>query len=218
MPDGVEHPLRLAAPWYVHPASNPPAWERMLGGSDLAFAVVNASNGPAPGDKYYQEVLAGGSQTPLVGYVDTAYGARPAELILAEVHSWLETAPVSGIMFDCVPTVIRQDSWHLGLIDQARDLGAGTVVVNPGVPPDPALVQRADVTCVAEFDWATFQKWNPPEALRDMPAHRLWMLAHGVPAAEQPEAEQLLASFGAGLGWVTEGVLPDPWSTLPERW
>ncbi len=213
-----KEPLRLAAPWYVHPATDPPAWERLLAGSSLAFAVVNAANGPAPQDGYYRAALAGGSKTPLVGYVDTAYGARPADMILAEARSWLETSPVSGIMLDCVPTVLRQGSWHLGLIEQIRDLGAELVVVNPGLPPDPALVQRADVTCVAEFAWNTFQNWAPPVSLRDVPPHRMWMLAHDVPASEQRAALELFGSLGAGLGWVTEGVLPNPWATLPVSW
>lgn len=213
-----KHGLRLAAPWYLHPAEEPAAWQRLVGGTDLAFAVVNAANGPVPADAYYRAALAGGSRTPLVGYVDTAYGTRPAETVLAEAASWLGQPAVTGIMLDCVPTIVRQGQWHLGLIEQIRDLGAQLVVANPGMPPDAALVQRADVTCVAEFAYTTFQEWSPPEELADMPSHRLWMLAHDVPAGEQTKALELLESFGAGLGWVTEGVLPNPWATLPESW
>lgn len=210
--------IQLAAPWYVHPASDPAAWDRLTNGSALAFAVVNAANGPAPDDPYYKPVLAAGSATPLLGYVDTAYGSRPAETVLAEARLWLEIPAVQGIMLDCVPSVLRQGAWNLDMIERLRELGAETVAVNPGTPPDPALIQHADVTCVAEFDWATFQNWTPPDSLRGLAPERLWMLTYDVPPAEQPRALALLQSLGAGMGWATEGVLPNPWATLPAFW
>lgn len=210
--------VRLAAPWYLHPAVAPDAWWRLLAGSELAFAVINPANGPSVGDPYYSPLLATGSHTPLLGYVDVGYGSRPRADILDDVTAWLDSAPVVGIMLDCVPPGPSQGLWDLGLIARVRALGAHLVVANPGMPPDPRLVWEADLTCVAEFDWATLRSWRPPAWIADMDAGRLWMLVHDVPAREQSEALRRVAELGAGYGWVTSGTIPDPWSVLPERW
>ncbi len=215
-------PVRVApaAPWYVHPAEDPAAWRRLLSGrNELAFAVVNPANGPGPvDDPYYPQVLAEGSATALLGYVNVDYGRRDPEDVLADVRDWHRRYPVSGVMLDCVPSQVRQASWDLAMIDRVREAGAATVVVNPGTPPAPELVLRADVTCVAEQDWSSFRNWQPPDWLHELPARRQWMLLHDVPIEQQGEAMELIGRRGAGLGWVTAGTMPNPWAVLPAVW
>lgn len=210
---------RLAAPWYVHPAEDPRSWRRLLAGTSLGFAVINVASGPgSSGDPYYGPALAAGSHTPLVGYVDVSYGARPVDEVLDDVRVWLRRYPVCGVMLDCVPSVVRQGHWGLEVIDRVRELGAQLVVANPGLAPDPLIVERADVTCVAEYDWSFFQQWEPPALLAQLAPERLWMLVHNVPRTEQDRALELAASLGAGLAWATSGTMPNPWATLPARW
>lgn len=212
------NPVRLAAPWYIHPAEDEAAWQRMLNGETPQLAVVNIASGYREQDPYYAPILERQWPGTLLGYVNAAYGQRPASEILAEATRWLEQPAISGIMLDCVPSQIHQGHWELGVIEQLRSIGAGTVVANPGTLPDPALIEHADLTCVAEQDWQDFQGWQPPAWLRDHAAERLWMLVHNVPSGEQQRALQLCASRGAGYAWVTSGQLPNPWSTLPETW
>ena len=209
--------LRLAAPWYVHPAEAPAAWNSLLTGSDLSFAVVNAANGPSPWDPYYREVLGGQSMTPLAGYVTVDYGRRPSVLVLKDVQDWLSLPAVSGVMFDCVPPV-ESGEWRLSLIEEARWAGAQLVAANPGRPPSLDLVAAADVTCVGEYGWATFRKWKKPDYLDACPSDRQWILVHGVPEQDQGEALEKIRSEGAGLGWATSGELPNPWAVLPLAW
>ncbi len=210
--------MQLAAPWYVHPAEDPDAWERLSSGTDLAFAVVNAASGPNLSDPYYQPVLAGNFFTQLLGYVNVDYGQRPRREVLTDVETWLQIPSVTGIMFDCVPTQKQQKHWNLEVIDEARKAGASLVATNPGTPPDPELVLKSDVTCVGEFDWATFQTWEKPEYLNLLPSDRQWLLVYDVPEADQDQALARIASQNVTYGWVTAGALPNPWAHLPKRW
>ncbi len=210
---------RSAAPWYVHPAEDPAAWQRLVGGSELAFAVVNADNGPGPAaDPYYGPALAGGSRTPLVGYVDVAYGSRPRPQIMADVQTWADRYGVTSVMLDCVPAELTAGHWSLGLVDELRAAGVQQVVANPGRPPAPELLSAVDVTCVAEYAWDFYRTWQPPHWLSDYDPARIWHLIHDVPVSEQQQARELAGRRGAGFVWPTAGRLPNPWSTLPGTW
>lgn len=210
-------PPRLAAPWYVHPLENPQAWQKLLLGSDLSFAVVNAANGPNPYDPVYDALLRKPFATPLLGYVNVDYGRRSRSEVVEDCEQWLTYDSVNGIMFDCVPPT-KQGNWSLKLIDRARDLGASTVAANPGLPPDLKLMAAADVICVGEYSWATFQRWDKPGYLNRAPAEKQWILVHDVPSSEQGRALQRITDQAVGLGWVTAGTLPNPWRVLPEAW
>ncbi|WP_336660868.1 spherulation-specific family 4 protein [Leucobacter sp. USHLN153] len=214
----LQPPARLAAPWYVHPLEEPDAWRRLQAHRELAFAVVNVRNGFADDDEAYREVLEAPFATPLLGYVDTSYGERTEAEILAEAERWLALPSVRGILLDQVPSQLRQRNWQLGTIDRLRELGAETVAANPGVLPDPHLIETADVTCVMENNWLEFLHWQPSPSLLGTDPDRVWMLLHGVPKAEQTTALAVCAERGAGLAWVTAGRLPNPWATLPAGW
>lgn len=210
----------LAAPWYVHPAEDPAAWGRLRNGDNtLAFAVINPANGPGPDDDpYYSQALKDAFATRLLGYVDTSYGQRPVDQVLADVDCWLRRRVVTGIMLDCVPAQHNHEHWSLQLIDQVRQRGAGFVAVNPGTPPTPELIMSADLTCTGEYSWSTLRQFESPAWLRELPSQRQWMLVHDVPVAEQAEALSEIAERGAGYGWATSGQLPNPWAQLPAQW
>lgn len=201
-----------AAPWYLHPVTDPAAWARLRAGTvGLGFAVVNVDSGPGERlDPDYREALAGVA-TPLVGYVNVAYGRRSSAAVLADFGAWQERYGVHGVMLDQVP-VAPAGQWRLELIDQLRAAGAGLVVANPGCPVAAELVLRADVTCVAEMGWAAYQEHEAPDPGAE-PA-RVWHLIHSCPPRWQAEALARAAAGGAGWVWATAGRLPNPWQTL----
>ncbi|MEA5154280.1 spherulation-specific family 4 protein [Raineyella sp.] len=206
--------LRAAAPWYVHPLEAPAAWERLRAGrAGLAFAVVNVSDGPGPAtDGCYREALTGVA-TPLLGYVDVAYGRRSADAILADLAAWQDRYAISAVMLDRVPPR-ASGRWRLGVIDRLRAAGAVAVVVNPGCPAPADLLHRADVTCVVEEAWPQYRSRPVPPA--GVPPARVWHLVHACPPEQQPAAHALAEAAGAGLCWTTAGRLPNPWRTLQE--
>ncbi len=206
--------LRAAAPWYVHPLEAPDAWELLRAGrAGLAFAVVNVSDGPGHGtDGCYREALAGVA-TPLVGYVDVAYGRRSADAVLADLGAWQDRYAISAVMLDRVPPRAT-GRWSLRLIDRLRGAGASTVVANPGCPAPVELLHRADVTCVVEEAWPQYRS-RPASPAHADPA-RVWHLIHSCPPERQSGARSLAEAGGAGLCWTTAGRLPNPWRTLQE--
>lgn len=209
---------RPGVPWYIHPAEDPLAWQRLAAGDyGFAFAVINVSSGPGaiPDDDYYGPALADGLGTPAVGYVTVDYGHRPFEQVLRDAQHWQKWYSVHSVMLDCVPTSARSGDWSLDWIERLRDAGVETVIANPGAVPDPHLVMAADVTCVAEDDWNAYTTLELPGWLRAMPAERQWHLVHGVPLERLSEVPTLAAARGANFSWSTDHVMPNPWERLP---
>ncbi|WP_232547021.1 spherulation-specific family 4 protein [Propioniciclava soli] len=210
-PDGPQ----LAAPFYLHPAEHPTAWEFLRQGPlGLAFAVVNVASGPGPeGDPYYTEALRPGIRTPLLGYVNTGYGQRDADAVRRDAATWRERYGVSGVMLDCVST--DAPSTTLELIGALRADGATKVALNPGAPCAPEVVAAADVTCVSECAWSTYAGLAWPDRPAAGPT---WHLVHGVPLADITAARDVAARRGAAFVWVTDATLPNPYARLPEAW
>ncbi|WOQ18658.1 spherulation-specific family 4 protein [Raineyella sp. W15-4] len=208
--------MHRAAPWYVHPLEAPAAWERLRAGeAGLAFAVVNVADGPGREvDGSYREALTGVG-TPVVGYVDVAYGDRTGDAVLADLAAWQERYAVTAVMLDRVPPVASRH-WRPKVIDRLRSAGATTVVANPGRPASDELVLRADVTCVAEMAWPTYARHSPGVTAAE--PGRVWHLIHSCPPDQQPDAMARAEAGGAGYYWTTAGRLPNPWRILQENW
>lgn len=205
-------------PWYIHPAEDPLAWQRLLGGRlGLGFAVLNVHNGPGagPDEPYYGPALADGIATPAAGYVDVAYGARTTEEVLLDARRWRAWYGIHAVMLDCVPTAERQGHWALEVVDRLRDDGATWVAANPGAVPSGRLVQSADVTCVVEQEWSVYRDLDLPAWLTGLPPERQWHLVHGVPAEHLADVPAIAAQRGAWFSWATDRAGENPWDRLP---
>lgn len=201
----------LAAPWYLHPSQHGEDWAR-LRDARLAFAVVNVHNGPGSSvEDDYLDALRPGSTTPFAGYIDLDYGRRPFAEVKADASTWAQWYGVVDVFLDQVPEQAERDGWHLGRIDELRALGVGRVIANPGCVPVPELLVAADITCVCETDWATYQLQTWPTWLNDTPAERQWHLVHSVPPWAPLDIALRAAECGAALSWATHGVPPNPW-------
>jgi hypothetical protein len=127
----------------------------------------------------------------------------------------MAAVPLRGIMFDQVPSDRSAVVQLAGLADAARRLGAATVVANPGVVPAPDLLEIFDVTCVFEGHAQDFGAFHPPRWLQEVPPSRVWHLVHSCPTTEVRATLARAAANGAGLAWVTDGTLPNPWDHVP---
>lgn len=209
--------MHLACPWYIHPAEDPFAWQRLRAGElPLAWAVTNVHNGPGPADDpYYPEALRPGCATTLVGYVTVGYGQRTLPDVLAEVITWRDRYGITDIMLDEVPHEARQANWQVSNIDAMRSAGVDRVFTNPGTVPCLDLLFASDAVCVAEQSWETYRDTPPPQWLAERFAGRTWHLVHSVPADELDQVTALAEQRGAGFLWATDATLPNPWGRLP---
>ncbi|MGY1608879.1 MULTISPECIES: spherulation-specific family 4 protein [unclassified Geodermatophilus] len=208
---------RMAVPWYVHPAEDPPAWSALAEHTPRpSFVVVNVHDGPgAPDDPYYPEALRMLRRLRLLGYVDVAYGERSPADVLADVHAWLDVHRVGGVMFDRFPADAAAIDRCVEYAADARRAGAGFVVGNPGVVPALGYLALLDVTCVFEGTAACHAEFRPPPGLSRIPRARVWHLVHTCPADELSAVTRRAASLGAGHVFVTDREMPHPWGGFP---
>jgi hypothetical protein len=93
-------PPRLVIPAYFHPAVHPGDWEWLAThASRVRLVILNTHNGPgsgpeAPFKDMTESLRAAG--VPVIGYVDTNYGNRPAGQITTELGRYLDWYDVSG--------------------------------------------------------------------------------------------------------------------------
>ncbi|HET6296491.1 MAG TPA: spherulation-specific family 4 protein [Kribbella sp.] len=213
--------LRLAIPWYLHPAEAPEQWAELIKQAQLgrvAFAVVNVDSGPgAEEDPYYPRALAslreGG--VPLHGYVDTDYSARPAKDVMADVATWLNRYQVEGIMFDRVSPDPANLPYYQPIAAFARQAGIKTLVGNPGMVPHTDYLETFDVSCVFENLDGMHRRLATMASPEGIPPERLWHLVYGVPQSGFEATLNRVASQGAGLAFVTDQTGGNPWNGLP---
>jgi hypothetical protein len=208
---------RAALPWYVHPAEDPDAWQRLaLQSPRPSFVVVNVHNGPGePDDPWYPEALTQLRGTRLVGYVDLAYGERPVAEVAADVTTWLDVYRVGGVMLDQFPSDAASTRRCVEYVTAARRAGAGFVVGNPGVVPALGHLALLDVTCVFEGSADAYSRFTPPPALCRVPRNRVWHLVHSCPPDELAEVTARAERLGAGHAFVTDRSMPHPWGGFP---
>ncbi|GAB6902163.1 spherulation-specific family 4 protein [Kineosporia succinea] len=206
-------PLGLAVPLYVHPVLAPEAW-RALGGADLGrgFAVANVASGPgsAP-DPVYQDALGAltAAGTPLAGYVDSSYGQRAPELLVAELRLWRELYGITGVFVDQITSHPRDEREARTLIGRLRDAGASRVVVNAGVPAAAVWCETADVVVTFEGPWDRYRGHHESGGSPGRRCH----LVHSIPAdVPTTEVAARIAAAGAGIAGVSHGLMPNPWT------
>ncbi|MFD5469504.1 spherulation-specific family 4 protein [Streptomyces sp. NPDC127105] len=211
--------MSLLVPLYVHPAEDPGAWHRLIRSAARTYAVVlNPASGPGAGpDPAFTAVAealrAAGAR--LLGYVDTDYGMRDAAEVADDVRRHREWYAADGCFLDRVTAAPDGLPACRKLVRSARRLGAGTVVLNPGVHPAPGYARIADLTVTFEGHWSTYVSAfsRPPWAARQ-PAERFCHLVYGVPEALVPLAVRTACARGAAVCGPVTGEQPNPWAGL----
>lgn len=99
------------------------------------------------------------------------------------------------------------------LVRSLRSLGASTVVLNPGVHPDPGYLRLADLVVTFEGDWSTYvSAFSRPGWTARHPPERFCHLVYGVPEALVPLAVRTAGERGAAVSGPVTGHLPNPWT------
>ncbi|MEU3825115.1 hypothetical protein GT045_23795 [Streptomyces sp. SID486] len=211
--------MSLLVPLYVHPAEDPGAWHRLIGAVARTRAVVlNPASGPGDAPDPAFTAAARALRTAgarLLGYVDTDYGVRDRSLVMEDMRRHQDWYEADGCFLDRVTAGPEGLPDCRRLVRDLRRSGASTVVLNPGVHPDPGYVRLADLTVTFEGHWTTYvSSFTRPLWTARYPPDRLCHLVYGVPEALVPLAVRTAHGRGAAVCGPVTGEPPNPWALL----
>jgi Spherulation-specific family 4 len=207
----------LAVPAYFHPAVSPLGWEELTElGSHARFVVVNVADGPGERpDSSYVEVVDRLLDAGVVvtGYVTSGYGSRSVNDLAAEAERYRDWYGIRGVFVDQVASHAGAGSHYRALVTRLRAHGAAPVVLNPGVWPDEALRDLADVLVTFEGTWETYRDTQFPSA-DSMDPHTNCHLVYATPSNDFATVRRLASDRRAGVLYVTSSHGDNPWGRL----
>jgi Spherulation-specific family 4 len=203
------------------PAYLPPRAITALAGSPHLprLLVVNPASGPGAGPQppFKDAVLAAQlAGARVLGYVHTGWGARDAGDVRRDIDRYAQWYGTDGVFLDEAAHDAASAPLYGTYAVHARADGDGFVALNPGVVPARAYFGFADVVVTFEGSVADYEDRLAamPAWLGQVPPDRIAHLVYGA------TREQALAVAHAkqhpGRLYVTSGMLPDPWSALPD--
>lgn len=215
-----ERPGSVLVPLYVHPLVDPAAWRVLEGaGTPLYGVVVNVADGPGVRSDPVFAAATGrlrGAGVRLLGYVDTRYGERPRGAVLRDLHRHRAWYGTDGVFFDRVASDGGRLPHYRWLARAARMRGSRTVVLNPGVHPDPGYAGVADLLVTFEGSWADYRAAEVPAWTSGHPAERFCHLVYDVPGDVGERAvARTAATRGAAVHCAVPGGPPNPWQSAP---
>jgi hypothetical protein len=147
-----------------------------------AALIMNPDSGPgARRDNNYTTAITschiGPYSQQIIGYVDTAYGARSAAIVKADIDKYYAWYAVNGIFFDQMSNNSATKPYYLDLYNYVNSKAASALVVgNPGVPASTAWQLTAPpvvgLLVVFEGSAKDYVAWTPPA----------WITAIGSPS------------------------------------
>ena len=210
----------IAVPSYFGPG---PLWARMeRARPGVGMAIINPSNGPgAARDSRYAAQVKNSQSAGLtvLGYVHTAYGARRASAVRADVDAYCLWYGVDGVFFDEASTERSYaSSYYAALYDhvQAHN-GKALTILNPGRQTAECYMAVADVIVTFEGSYGAYVGAYPtPSWVGAYPPRRFWHLVYAAQGVRKMQkAVRLSEKRGAGWVYVTPYDLPNPWASLP---
>jgi hypothetical protein len=210
----------IAVPAYFYPGS---LWTAAIGAAPrTTLMIMNPNSGPSTiKDANYASAVAKAQAAgvKVLGYVATNYGNRPVVDVKNEINAYKSWYGVDGIFLDEVHYDAAYLPYYKTLATYIRAAKGGFVMLNPGMVPAEGYVKLADTTVVFEDSYADYVGWVPPSWMYKYPAGKLTHLVYKAADATQlTNAINLSRSRNAGMIYITNDVLNNPWDTLPTYW
>src|SRR5262245_375390 len=211
--------LRAVVPAYFHPAADPTGWARLArDAARVRLVVVNVADGPgARPTRSYMELMARLHQSTVdvAGYVDTGYGRRRLAHILAEVARYRDWYGIDAVFLDQVSSTEAQLCHYSALSARARAAGVRVMAFNHGTHPVEGYADQAELLGTFEGPWRAYADASVPDWVKGRPAEQFFHLVYSAPSALHAQVWELVASRGAGGGFVTDHGGANPWDYLP---
>ncbi|MCW2504117.1 MAG: Spherulin-4 [Actinomycetia bacterium] len=212
-------PSAVVVPAYFHPAVAAEDWDTLARpGQPVGAIVLNIASGPGTAlepDLHTVATRTAAAGIPVLGYLDTTYGRRPAEDLFADMTSYLRWYAIRGFFFDQVATGVGALPWYREAAVTARSLGAEQVVFNHGAYPDPAYAGLADDLVTFEGPLRAYEDVVAPPWVREHDPARFWHLVYDTPKEHLGATLRHAARCHAGTVLVTDRAGANPWDGLP---
>jgi hypothetical protein len=218
--------LQALVPAYFYPTGNPYWGELDAAASQIRVtAIMNPDSGPgSSADPNYVAAVnnleaAGGH---VLGYVYTSYGTRSLAAVETDINSYISYYHINGIFFDEQSTDPADVSYYQTLYNYVKSLNpAYEVIANPGTNTAQAYLSAPTADALVTFeDTATaYASYSPASWTSAYSADDFANLIHTQPTAAGMVADlQLAQQRNAGLVYVTDDTLPNPYDRLPSYW
>ena len=222
--------LQLLVPAYFYPAGQGLIyWNQLIdaAGQVPVTAIVNPASGPGTNaDPAYRTLIdrARAAGVSVLGYVASGFGVRPQALIEGDLLRYREFYEIDGYFIDEMGSDGSEASLNFysriyQAIKAAQPLAR--VIGNPGVSSHQSYLSRpcADALVVFEHNADVYQSHQSERWVSREAPERIGHLIYRV--ASLRLARKLLdtqVSSSAGLVYLTDDDLDNPWDTLPAWW
>jgi hypothetical protein len=211
--------MLVGLPAYFSPG---PAWSAVAGGAPVVrYVIANPVSGPGSTvDPAYSSVVAAASAAgvEVLGYVSTRWGTRPLGAVLQEIEHYQAWYGIAGVFVDEAASSTSELPYYRQLALAVRRAAGGPVALNPGTVPDESYAEVADLLVVFEGSYADYRRWAPPPWQDGYPRERFWHLVYATPADDLRAALTAAEGRSAGVVYITDDVLDNPWDRLPSYW
>ena len=213
---------RIVIPAYSYPSPTT-LWDGGLAAADcVQFMVANPANGPGEvADSNYVAVLARVRESGMrvMGYVDTLYGERPAELVKHDLDAWEQLYGVTDAFLDQTASGVDQLPYYRAIGDHIHARPGAIVMFNSGNNVDEHYLHAADILNIFEGSRSAYATFKPATWTDSYPRSRFSHLVYDV-SDEAGMAAVLRQSVTqrAGYVYITSETLPHPWGALPPYW
>ncbi len=204
--------LQIGAVSYYYPGAK---WTALLA-LKPAVVVINPASGVgnSPSLTYQTQVAAAKvAGAKVFGYVFTNYALRPQADVMAEASRYRDWYGVDGIFLDETSNKPEHVPYYSGVCGSLRATNLLSCL-NPGYITVEDHFKLADYVMCTEGPYTNYVNQTRPAFEKNYPG-KAWHVVHSCPASEMLNAVRLANSRGAGLLWVTDDVMNNPYDTNP---
>jgi hypothetical protein len=209
----------IAIPAYFYPGT---LWTTATSSTPrTSIMIMNPNSGPGTSQdaNYVKAVTAAqAAGIKVLGYVSTRYGQRPVQEAVNNIYAYKTWYGVDGIFLDETRADAAGVSYYKALAKYIRGSKGGFVMLNPGVIPTEEYIRMADTSIVFEDSYTDYLGWAPVSWMYKYPAGKFTHLVYGTTGTQLANALTLSRNRNAGMIYITNDVLNNPWDTLPSYW
>jgi Spherulation-specific family 4 len=228
-------------PAYFYPSGSPNPWHTMCNHMNSegygSTAIANPASGPGmSADPNYNAAIEYCHEDGqnVVGYVYTQYTKRSLSTVEAAINAYYSFYPtIDGIFLDemaqtptataeCEGCTMTVESYYKTLYSYIHTTNSeADVIGNPGAPASTAWqlnAPAADEIVAFEGSSASYATYSPPSWVLHKSANEIANIIYSAPSASLATDCTKAEGDNAGLVYVTNLGLPNPYETLPSYW